>query len=51
MAALLRVLQWEVAMLAEIFMLKLEVLLRQVAAEKRMTFGPRFVPYVLPRTA
>jgi hypothetical protein len=35
-------------MLAEIFMLKLEVLLREVAAEKRMTFGPRFVPYILP---
>jgi hypothetical protein len=38
-------------MLAEIFMLKLEALLRQIAAEKRKTFGPRFVPYTLPRAS
>jgi hypothetical protein len=51
MAASLRVLQWEVAMLAEIFLLRLELLLRQVAAEKRMTSGQRFVPYALSRAA
>jgi hypothetical protein len=37
-------------MLAEIFLLKLELMMRQAAAQKRMVnHPPRFVPYALPR--
>jgi hypothetical protein len=46
--ALLRRSQWEVAMLAEIFMLKLEFLWLQQAAKRVVSDRARFVPIALP---
>jgi hypothetical protein len=41
-------LEWEVAMLAEIFILKLEVILRQAVDKRAMSSRARFVPIKLP---
>jgi hypothetical protein len=46
--ASLPALQWEVAMLAEIFLLRLEFMLRQVAVEHAVSNRARFVPIRLP---
>ena len=41
-------LQWEVAMLAEIFLLRLEFMLRQAAMNRVVSNRTRFVPIMLP---
>ena len=46
--ALLRRSQWEFAMLAEIFLLRLEFMLQQQAARRAVSDRARFVPIALP---
>jgi hypothetical protein len=46
---MLRPLQWEAAMLAEIFLLRLELMTRAAAASSAKLIRSRFVPYVAPR--
>jgi hypothetical protein len=46
--AFLLALQWEVAMLAEIFLLRLEFMLRQGAVKRAVSNRARFVPIRLP---
>jgi hypothetical protein len=40
--------QWEAAMLAEIFLLKLEFMVQQGAAERVLSNQTRYVPIKLP---
>jgi hypothetical protein len=46
---MLRSLQWEAAMLAEIFLLRLELMAGAAAASSAKLVRSRFVPYVAPR--
>jgi hypothetical protein len=46
---MVRPVQWEAAMLAEIFLLRLELMARAAAANSAKLIRSRFVPYIAPR--